>query len=141
MHDGSGEPPPADAGAAPFVWSAEVAAAFPPAFVAFLQQNDIHPDNYNVPSPPRYFRIVRRAGVEAVAARELEVSADFEPAGDAERLKPSALALKACGESRLHLVSVLCSACSFRCSRLRGRGVALFATGSARLYSHMCVEW
>ena len=72
MQDGSGEPPSADAGAAPFVWSAEVAAAFPPAFVAFLQQNDIHPDNYNVPSPPRYFQIVRRAGVEAVAARELD---------------------------------------------------------------------
>ena len=56
-------------------------------------------------------------------------------AGDAEWLKPSALALEACGESRLHLVSLLCSACS-TCSRLRGRGVALCLprrTGSARL--------
>lgn len=50
-------PPPAANGEAPFYWTAEVAAKFPPAFVAFLKANDIHPDNYSVHDVPRYVRV------------------------------------------------------------------------------------
>ena len=41
--------------------SEEVAAKFPPAFVSFLRENDIHPDNYSVSDVPRYIRISPRA--------------------------------------------------------------------------------
>lgn len=42
----------------------EVAQSFPPAFVSFLQTNDIHPDNYAVADVPRYVRISPRAPAE-----------------------------------------------------------------------------
>jgi hypothetical protein len=52
---------PSAAPPAPFAWASEVADSFPPAFRAFLQTNDIHPENYNIASVPRYFRLVRAA--------------------------------------------------------------------------------
>eukprot|EP00966_Prymnesium_polylepis_P308069 7119184-Prymnesium_polylepis.1 len=42
---------------APFFWHADVSKSFPPAFVAFLERNGIHPDNYRtVQDVPRYLR-------------------------------------------------------------------------------------
>jgi len=60
MDGTSDEPParpPAEGDAAPFVWSDAVAKAFPAAFVAFLQANAIHPDNYAIEDVPRYVRV------------------------------------------------------------------------------------
>jgi len=65
-------------------------------------------------------------------------------AGDAEWLKPSALALEACGESRLHLVSLLCSACSTFVLApprpWRGLVTPCLPRGARAFYSHMCVK-
>ena len=41
--------------------SEEVASSFPPAFVAFLRTNDIHPDNYAISDVPRFVRVSPRA--------------------------------------------------------------------------------
>ena len=63
-------------------------------------------------------------------------------AGDAEWLKPSALALEACGESRLHLVSLLCSACStFVLAPPRPWRGLMFATahGERAPFTRICV--
>ena len=60
--------PPATA--APFYWTEDVAAAFPPAFVAFLKANEIHPDNYAVHDVPRYVRVSPRHA-ERLTADEL----------------------------------------------------------------------
>ena len=55
---------------APFFWTDAVAAAFPPAFVAFLKANDIHPDNYAIHDVPRYVRVSPRHA-EHLTATEL----------------------------------------------------------------------
>ena len=48
---------------APFYWHPDVAASFPPAFLAFLKENDIHPDNYRVLDVPRYVRVNPRSSL------------------------------------------------------------------------------
>eukprot|EP00962_Isochrysis_galbana_P043416 scaffold16523_cov117-Isochrysis_galbana.AAC.1 len=54
---------------APFVWKETVADAFPPAFRAFLRDNDVHPDNYAIRDVPRYIRVSPRV---ALSRQELE---------------------------------------------------------------------
>jgi 16S rRNA C967 or C1407 C5-methylase (RsmB/RsmF family) len=66
--------------AAPFYWTDEVAAAFPPAFVRFLRANDIHPDNYDIKDVPRYVRVSTSCtlGQEEI---ERQLGAAIEPVG------------------------------------------------------------
>ena len=65
---------------APFYWTDAVARDFPPAFVAFLKANDIHPDNYAVHDVPRYVRVSPRQA-ESLRQPELErqLGAAVEP--------------------------------------------------------------
>lgn len=56
---------------APFFWNDETASKFPPAFVAFLKANDIHPDNYAFHDVPRYVRVNPRHA-DVLPQREIE---------------------------------------------------------------------
>ena len=47
--------------AAPFFWEEKLAASFPPSFVEFLRQNQVHPENYEVSEVPRYVRLAPRS--------------------------------------------------------------------------------
>ena len=52
----------------PFRWAADVPSSFPPAFVAFLAANDVHPANYETADVPRYVRLSPRAPATLDAA-------------------------------------------------------------------------
>ena len=70
----------APAQAVSFAWSEEVAAQFPPAFVAFLRANDIHPDNYAVADVPRYVRVgPQHASTLGRQQIEQQLGVDVEP--------------------------------------------------------------
>lgn len=68
----------ADDDRAPFFWAPDVAASFPPAFVAFLRENGVHPDNYAVADVPRYVRVSPRASLTR-ADLEAQLRAPAEP--------------------------------------------------------------
>ena len=73
------EPDAASEGRAPFYWHADVTNSFPPAFVAFLRRNDIHPDNYRtVDDVPRYLRVNPRSPL-SVEELERQLQARCEP--------------------------------------------------------------
>ena len=65
---------------APFFWNEETASRFPPAFVAFLRANNIHPDNYAFHDVPRYVRVSpRHEGTLVQSEIERQLGIAIEP--------------------------------------------------------------
>ena len=63
--------------AAPFSFIADTVHSFPPAFLAFLRDNDIHVDNYRITDVPRYLRVSPRASLtQAELERQLGTSCE-----------------------------------------------------------------
>ena len=63
--------------AAPFSFTADTVHSFPPAFLAFLRDNDIHVDNYRITDVPRYLRVSPRASLtQAELERQLGTSCE-----------------------------------------------------------------